>query len=103
MDASWVLKSKKYLVLAVFFSSLILTACANNDWKTLCMYPEVSGREVTIIGYKLCLGRHGLSPTESDLRKMCETWAEGKNQSDNPNKSANSYYLECVHSQGLSS
>lgn len=54
----------------------------------------------TIDDWNSCLQSHNITPDDSDIRKQCETVSESEYNNDNTT-SQNTYYIQCVRSQGL--
>lgn len=73
------------------------------EWKMLCTLPEKTGHIQTVNDYRICLAGRGITPNDSDIRKMCFLYSKDEYDAQatyNPTK--NSIYSDCLHEQGLS-
>jgi hypothetical protein len=71
--------------------------------KVLCSLPKDENHHgQTVSDFRACLSAHHITPTDSDIRKQCSYIAHDKYLVSGTNDTENSYYLNCIHAEGLS-
>ena len=72
------------------------------QWRALCIFPEIREHIQTVSDYRICLANRRITPTDKDIRMMCNYQAKDEYNSQNGTEpSRNSLYLDCVHGEGL--
>ncbi len=69
--------------------------------KIICTFPETTKRMQTVDGYRRCLSNQGITPSETDIRKMCSLIAHDQFESVIHTGTEQDNYLKCIHAEGL--
>ncbi len=94
------------LIIAVLYVSINWQYWTQDvqNWKSLCMFPETDPNHIqTMSDYKICLAKRHITPTDKDIRMMCNSYAGDKyNSQSGTEPSKNTLYSDCLHEEGLS-